>query len=347
MIWPAVVDRPLVEVLRAYPASPSWLAARAAFDARALLHRAELHGVSGVVEDALEAAGVDPPSDVARTIAARRLARELDHEAHLGMLRRIDAALARAGLVAVVLKGPLFAERFYPRPSARATSDIDLLVDERLLDVVAAKLEEVGYRRSTAPEEERFRREHHHLHLEHEGALPLELHFLAYRGFGRRMPSEELVARGVSAPGGYGALRVLSVEDELAYLAVHAAAHRFVRLGWLFDLKLLLATMTPAQVEVAAERARAWGFSTVLAWTGVLLSDVLAIPRERVAPLGGLGPIRKPLLRRVTAEPGGVVARSATRLVYTVALCDSAPSAGRYVRRASAGHVRRILGLAP
>ena len=33
----------------------------------------------------------------------------------------------------------------------------------------------------------------------------------------------------------------LAAEDEFVYLAVHAAAHGFVRLMWLYDLKLLCA----------------------------------------------------------------------------------------------------------
>src|SRR4051812_25911757 len=121
--WPAAADRPLVEVLRALPIL--WPGARELSDVASLFERAELHGVAGVVHDAWVAAGEPLPGPLARKLDARRLARELDHGAHLAMLARIDGALAAHGLHAAVLKGPLFAERFYARPSTRATSDID------------------------------------------------------------------------------------------------------------------------------------------------------------------------------------------------------------------------------
>ena len=339
MIWPAVVDRPLASFLRAYPSVPEELLRPDV--AGTLLARAELHGVAGVVEDALLAAGGVLPIEV----AARRAARDLDHGAHLALLRSVDRALEGAGVRGVVLKGPLLAERLYPRPSARATSDVDLLVEDRALDQAARALETVGYRRADGADEARLREEHHHLHLEHERSLPLELHFHAYRGFGALLASEPLVARSVASPvAEHRALRVLSPEDELTFLSVHAAAHRFVRLGWLFDLKLLASEMSHGQIALAADRARRAGFARALAWAGELLVGVLGVPREHLSPLGAIGPLRRPLVRRVTAEPPRPVLRSATRFLYTLSLCDSLPAALRYAKSSTADHARRLLG---
>lgn len=341
--WPVAADRPLVEFLRALPHLRQSSDVLRIFDVGALFERAELHGVAGVVHDAwVEAAG-SLPEGIARTLSARRVARDLDHEAHLAILRRVDGALQAHGLRAVVLKGPLFAERFYVRPSTRATSDIDLLVTEGTLDAAAAALTTVGYHASGDPREEWYRREHHHLHLANPHALPLELHFHAYRGFGSTMRSEPLLARSTPpADASLAALSVLSPEDEVVYLAVHAAAHRFVRLGWLYDLVLLVASMSDAALMVARERARDCGYARPVAFAAELLCDVL--DARRASLLGHLGAVRSPLVHGVAPEPTSAVLRSATRFVYTTTLCDSPRAAASYAARAVLDRARTLLG---
>jgi hypothetical protein len=339
--WPRREDRALVHVLHALPDLPG----SAGASASALLSRAELHGVAGVVHDALAEHGVRLSAELEAGLAARRIAREGDHEAHLAILLRIDEALARAGVRGVALKGALFAERFYARPSARATSDIDLMVDEAALEDAASALAEVGFARSLDPSEARFRREGHHLHFSHPHALPLELHFHAYRGFGAVLPSEPLIARSRPLEVlGHRALGVLAPDDELVYLAVHAAAHRFLRLGWLYDLKLLVATMSRDEIDRAARRAREWGYARVVGYAADLLIEVLGVSAAVLSPLRLLSPLRRPVVRRVTAEPRSPVARSATRFVYTALLCASAPAAVRYARIASRAYVDRLAG---
>jgi hypothetical protein len=317
-------------------------------EASALFARAEAHGVTGVLHDAAVAAGAALSPPLAAQLGARQIARELDHAAHLAMLRAVDDALAADGLTAVALKGALFGERFYARPSARATTDIDLLVPEADLERAGRALAAAGYAGEESPSEARFRREHHHLHFAHPHALPLELHFHAYRGFGSVLPSAPLVSRRGEAPlGPWRALGVLAPEDELVYLAVHAAAHRFVRLGWLFDLKLLLSHMSDAAIGEAAERARAWGFRRVVSLAAELLVETLGVDRARVRPLGAVGLVRGTVVRGIVHEPEAAWLRAATRFVYTSSLCDSTPAALRYARVASLGRARRALGLAP
>jgi len=342
--WPALADRPLVEVLRALSFSEGRVELPSVAPV-ALFERAELHGLAGVVHEAWLASGAPLPADLARKLEVRRVARDLDHDAHLAVLQRVDRALAAGGLKAVVLKGPLLAERLYARPSTRATSDIDLLVTEETLDPTAAALVDVGYVASADPREAWYRREHHHLHLEHPHALPLELHFHAYRGFGQTMRSAPLLARSGAVAGvALAAISVLEPEDEVVYLAVHAAAHRFVRLGWLFDLVLLIATMTDEALVTTRARARAAGYGRAVAFAAELLRDVLGV--ERAALLGHLGVVRGPLVHGVAPEPTSAVLRSATRFVYTTSLCDSPRAAARYAARAAIDRARLLLGAA-
>ncbi|HVH44484.1 MAG TPA: nucleotidyltransferase family protein [Labilithrix sp.] len=309
-----------------------------------LFDRAERHGLAGVLLDTWRAKGMSLPGDLARHLDVREMARELDHRAHLALLTTIDEHFSREGLVGVILKGPMFAERFYARPSARATSDIDLLVEPGTLEHASKVLTALGYVGAEGPEEDRVRREHHHLHFTRADALPLELHFHGYTGFGQVLPSPPLLGRREPVAG-LRALGVLAPEDELVFLSVHAAAHRYVRLGWLYDLRLLIATMTERQLAIAAERARSWGFARVLAFTACRLVDLLAVPESILAPLGAhRGWL---VARAVVHEPANAVLSSATRMVYTVALCDKKSAAARYVLRASTGHLRRLLHLPP
>lgn len=333
-----VEDAPLADFLRALPAVRD---APPAQHAR-VLARAELHGLAGVVHEALTSAGAPLDDDVAADVARRAMARDLDHAAHLALLETIDAALADHGVPAAALKGALLAERLYaPRPSVRATSDVDVLVTEADLDRALSALAVIGYVPHTGPEEERFRREHHHLHLDHPRALPLELHFHAYRGFGRLIPGAPLVERRrVVAERGYRTLGVLSAPDELVYLAVHAAAHRFVRLGWLWDIKLLLERMRPDEVAVAADRAREWGYSRVVAFAGSLLVDVLGASLDSVAPLGSVDRARGALARRTVLAPAWPPARAATRFLFTTALCDTPAAAASYAASAVLSRAR-------
>jgi hypothetical protein len=329
----------------------SWLRSPSAVqsfrpDLPALLARAEAHGLAGVIHDAIEAHAIPIADELDDVMRRRRAARELDHAAHLGMLRRIDLVLQTAEVEAVALKGALLAERLFERPSARPTGDIDLLVKEAQVDAAARALETLGYVSASGAREDRFRADHHHLHLFHPHALPLELHFHAYRGFGQTLRSEPLITRRQASPiAAMKMVGVLAAEDELIYLAVHAAAHRFVRLGWLYDLKLLLSRMTSDEIARAAVRAREVRYSRVVAFTAGLLVDLLGVPKDVVRPLGQLGRARESLLRAVVRERDSAMSRSATRFLYSTALCDDAPAAGRYATSASLAYVRRRFGL--
>lgn len=339
MSFPAEADRRLVELLRGLPEVPRGVSE----PVEELFTRAEVHGLAGVLSDAWRAAGHSLPGALEAELHARAAARELDHAARLALLARIGAALGAAEVPAVSLKGPLFAERFYARPAARGTSDVDLLVEEARLEDARRALSAVGYRSGDAARDGEARREHHHIVLTHPSAPPLELHFCAYVGFGERLASEPLIARAQTAGPRFADIRTLSAPDELVYLAVHAAAHRFGRLAWLHDLRLLLATMTERETELAAVRAREHGYARPLALAAALLVDVFGVPRGRVATLGSLDRLRAPLVRAFVGEPRPALLRSATRFAYTVLLGQSAASSLRYARSASLRHASSLL----
>lgn len=299
-------------------------------DLGALFMRAERHGLAGVLHDRCRRAGVVLPPDLERSTVARIAARACDHAAHVDMLRRIDAALGAHQLRGVALKGALLAERLYSDPSARPTTDIDLLVEERDLDRAARALCAIGYTPSQDPSETHFRAAGHHLHLLHPAAPCIELHFHAYRGFGRILRSEPLLGRSV-VTSGFTSVRVLEPEDELLYLAVHAAGHRFMRLGWLYDLLLLVRRLDGRSQTIARTRAMETGMSRPFALALELVEALFGVrastDRQALA-------YRRRLLSTLTEEPSGSLARSATRFAYTIALCDDAQAARSYTHDA-------------
>ena len=187
-------------------------------------------------------------------------------------------------------------------------------------------------------------REHHHLLLLRPNAPALELHFHAYRGFGVTLRTELLAERSVLAMG-FDTLRVPCLEDELVYLAVHAAAHRFGRLAWIHDLRLVVERMTPSALEAAAARARDWGFARALSLAGELLVLVLGVEPEAVRPLGTLSRSRRALVHAVVAEPRSRLMCAATRFAYATMLADSAAASLRYARSYSVDRTRKLLGL--
>ncbi|MBX3233254.1 MAG: nucleotidyltransferase family protein [Labilithrix sp.] len=310
---------------------PAWLD-----DVHALFVRAEVHGLAGVVDAKLR--GRPELDESLRDVRLRELARALDHAAHLDLLHRIDHALVSAGIGAIALKGALLAERLYATPSSRVTSDVDLLVAEA--DTLAAieALSTIGYSHDDNETERRYRREHHHLHLSHAASLPLELHFHAYRGFGSTLRSEPLLRRKERVRD-FEAIGVLSASDELAYLAVHAAAHRFGRIAWLYELALLVGRMSGEEVALAARHAADAGYRRVVGFAADLLVDVLGVDPARVAPLRRLGSSRGRVARALVREPAHPRMRSLSRFVYSLALCDDPASTVRYARRAVLGYI--------
>jgi hypothetical protein len=312
---------------------------RSAADVSALLARAERHGLAGALFDTFVERGIAIPPGIRREIELREIAREADHAAHLAMLRAIAGELGE--VPAVALKGPLLGERVYRRPSARTSMDIDLLVAPDAMEAATTALTRVGYRAWDHPREEHFRRRGHHLHFLHDRAPPVELHFHAFRGFGGILPSAAMVAR--SRPTATG-IRVPSPADDVAYLAIHAAGHRFMKLGWLYDLHLLLAGVSSADVEDAFRLADEAGLSRpmVLALDAVRATFGASLP----ASIRAHG-TRYEIARTVAEEPRSAIARSATRFAYTISLCEDWTATKQYVRDTALGRIDELFRSAP
>ena len=203
---------------------------------QALLEQADRHGVLPAVLRNLQSLGAGA-ADLAP--ARRRLLERTALTLKLrGQLAELRKALAAAGVVPIVLKGPVFAERLYGEPALRPFTDLDLLIDRATWPAAERAMAQLGYRsrheagrkHADAYGEETFRL------AADATAGAVELHW--------NLVNSPALRAGLSVTyddlgGGGDDGKGLSPEALLVIAAVHgAASHQFDRLGLLWDVAL-------------------------------------------------------------------------------------------------------------
>ena len=312
-------------------------------DWHALVESAARDGVLGLLRREVTRLEIRVPEE-ARRAMERLHASEALWQANA--VRALDAALdalESARIRAAVLKGPALVERLYPEPSLRCSSDLDILVAEADTDGAVAALEPLGYAVETGPSARYARRHLHHVQLLGHRPPVIELHFRAYEGFGVRMAAEKFLerARPHRTAGGARCL-VLAPEDELLYLAVHAAGHCFDRLLWLHDLKLLIAAEPAMDWSAVEARARAMGVMTAFALACEMLRRRLGVAMPPSAAAKAPGRLRRrlvaPFVDGRSAPPASRPLVTLRQLLTMAALCDTPAAGVRFMRH----HVARL-----
>lgn len=248
--------------------------AAAVEDWMGLFNSAVNHGVADYLFRRLIRLGVHVPDTVVAHFRCFQIAQAAWTLHLVTQLDRILDALTTAGIRAVMLKGPTLGERLYGADVGRPSTDLDVLVAYEQVRAALAALVPLGY----VTDEATLSRA---LSGDHNVALdsvspPLELHFHLFRRFGITLRSDEVLAQAQPYQTQRGrVVHVLSPEDEFLFLCVHAAAHSFARLGWLLDLKLLLAQSPHFDWESVLQRAQAWHVITSVAFACALLRQRL------------------------------------------------------------------------
>ncbi len=237
---------------------------RSASDDHAMLDLASMHGLLGVLADALERAGLELAPSLHRTLREQLLLQRLRHERLTQWLGVALAALDGAGIPAVSLKGPVLGARLYRDAVHRPSTDIDLLVRMDDADRAIEALVAAGWSWQDSARERYHREHHHHLHLTRPHVPMIELHIRGLVGFGTELPAEPLLERAVRFASPFGPTWVLTSEDELLYLALHAAGHLCARMAWLYDLARLIEANPALVWHDVEQRARAIGASRAL-----------------------------------------------------------------------------------
>lgn len=206
------------------------------------------HRVTAYLQQAITVHDIPVPAVAVAALAQR--AREalvqvmaLDHQ-----LQRIVVEFARVDLPVIILKGPVLARTLYRDATCRPYGDLDLTV--RVPDEPAASaallrlgLVEVPYDAETA------RRAHactthataafHRMFIHAASHSLVELHLDPLQ-LGLKPTCEAGRWQRARPAPGLGSALMLSPEDQLIQLSVHAHKHGFNRLIWLKDIDLLL-----------------------------------------------------------------------------------------------------------
>ena len=162
-----------------------------------------------------------------------------------GILREFE----RQDLRVVPLKGPFLAERLYGATELRVSHDLDLLVSRSDLERAEALLTAAGFTPGSPDDYHRqWYRKTTTVELHHDVDNPLAFDFHVEGALRQSLKSEFQGQRcGQLAPA-----------DELLFLCLHGARHRFERLSLVLDLKLAFEKLTdsnhipPMRPEVAA-----------------------------------------------------------------------------------------------
>jgi hypothetical protein len=150
-----------------------------------------------------------------------------------GVLRAFD----RSDILAIPLKGPFLAERLYGSAALRVSRDLDVLVPKANLPRAEAVLAANGFVPGTSDDYHRpWRRQGITLELHHDVENPLAFNFDAEGALRRARPA---VFQGERC-------WQLAPEDELLFLCLHAARHRYERLSLVLDLQLAFERLPAA-----------------------------------------------------------------------------------------------------
>ncbi len=249
-----------------------------------LLQIVARHRVEGLVYAALAAARVAPPPDVAARLREAATAIAAESLALAAESARLQAALDRAGLVNLVLKGAALDGLAWGRLGLKRAWDIDLLVLPD--DAMAARgvLEATGYELGdpTDPGAAAFAiwvglsKESAFRHRQ-TGRI-VELHWRLADAAGLLPDLSAASPTQTASVAGALTLRTLAEAELIAYLCVHGASHAWSRLKWLADLGALLARRTEAERADLYARAQDLGAGNTAALAFRLCARLLDIP---------------------------------------------------------------------
>ena len=237
--------------------------------------------VVGLVRDALEHAGVEPPpaaaavlGQVSRGIAAKNLK-------VLGESVRLEELFRARCIPVVFLKGVALARLAYGSISSKHGRDIDLLVPESFALEAWSLLEGEGYGlgaglEGLGPARRRaVIRYSPELEFIHRGArLPLDLHWRPTQN-AALFDTSGIWGRTQEVDfGGPRRLPTLGDADLFAYLCAHGGLHAWARMKWLADVNALISDRSPAEMEALYRAAQALG-SGLCAGQALLLCRML------------------------------------------------------------------------
>ena len=285
----------LVALLRTPPATaaPGPASLVAACDPGQLADLAISEGLAGAAQARL--GGLLPSGPASRLATEARLD-AVRHLAYLGMLGKFAAALDRAEVTWVALKGPVLAELSYPGIS-RSYADLDLMASPPQLRRALCALQGAGAVEAEPDWPLAVHTAKGQLSMAVHGLPVVDLHWhLVYLRSARErwaIPTEELLERRQR-------VRLKEVDawsldpcDFLAHLALHASFGAVQQLRRLLDIERTIDTRPP-DWPVLVQRCRTWRVGLPVSVMLNRACQILgaAVPEEVVEELAGSRPNR-------------------------------------------------------
>lgn len=254
----------LLDLLRAFPGAPEVVRrVVSGADEEKLVRDASRHGLAGLVRHELQAAGATLSAGPAEYLRRQAMANAAIAIRVKRLLMETLDALAGEGITPVLLKGVGLAQRLYPEPFLRATSDVDLLLDPADMQRAQQVMARLGL--SPKKEADDYYPHAYRHHLSFAGAKGMvELHFRLMSAYGIAWEAKEPLERSELATFEGRSVRYLRAEDELVYLALHAANHLLQRVAWLYDCKLLIRQVHALDWSQVIEVARRSGMPSAM-----------------------------------------------------------------------------------
>lgn len=232
-------------------------------DLDAIVDLSLAHGVGTILLKRLAEKGqLDiMPAASRQKLTASKLRTAIENTQLYVELAAVLNSLNAANVPVVVLKGTHLAELVYANISLRPMDDIDLLVKEGDLNIVTQTLASLGYQQLDSDAQRMKSNDPHHLTpFRKHGCKPIEVHWKVpsldavwvEEAWGR---TERVKIAGVPA-------MILSPEDLLLHLSVHASVHHRFGIGLrpLCDIQAVLErhrdAMDWAALSAAAQRCR-------------------------------------------------------------------------------------------
>ncbi|HLI07676.1 MAG TPA: nucleotidyltransferase family protein [Ktedonobacteraceae bacterium] len=199
-------------------------------------------------------------------------------------LQKVLHAFNEAGIAVILMKGPVLAHAFYPRPQLRTYHDFDMLIHPQDLSCAHDLLLALGYKfyeefRANVINEKRTG---YNYMLKRDDSwleVLIELHtaphadedatvFDVQSWWAQAMPITVLGEKTLA----------LSAEDHLLYLCWHYRFHSFTRLLWLYDLAMLArACAHTLDWETLLRQAKQFRLKTTLYYCLSWCRDLFAV----------------------------------------------------------------------
>jgi hypothetical protein len=308
------------------PALTARLLGRACTVTADLIAVARRHGVHLLIADSLSADEKRRFPELARELllaAATDAARE-------AQIRRTLDALAAGAVEVLVLKGAALAYLLYPASHLRPRVDTDLLIERGDLERADRVLASLDWCRVVEPASQLSAAQRHY---QMPGAIDTMLHLdLHWRlanphVFATAPAFPALRSRAIALSALGSSARTISIPDAMLLACLHRLAHHddAVHLLWLWDIHLLIETMTAAEreqfVELAGDALMTAvcrrGVALAAEWFGssraAAIDEALRLRGRAAEPsasfVGGLAPVG--VLRTDLASLGSWRARAA------------------------------------